>query len=355
MTVVVDHAEPVQATLTWRRADGLGETLTASRAVDRHHIFALQKLSPNTRYRYRLQGDGLDSGEREFRTLPEAPSSFRFIALGDVRSLPDVWHKVSQRIHDDEHEALFIVGTGDYPADGSQYEQWIDQFFEPARDLLARVPFWPSIGNHERTRQYITAPPTEEQEERSHYFSLFELPGNEHWYRVDYRYVTLLIIDSNSQMGPGYEQYEWLLDQLRSPRRRFTVAAFHHAPLTSGPHGRQLPDGTPREWPIDQSRRFLVPLFEMYGVDLVLNGHDHIYERSVKDGVTYVVTGGGGAPLYEINSVENPYQQVAHSTNHYLAVDVAPSKMNLTAIDAEGEVLDRFVVPVATATTGRPN
>ena len=53
------------------------------------------------------------------------------------------------------------------------------------------------------------------------------------------------------------------------------------------------PDGTPKEWPLDEGRRFLTPLFEMYDVDLVLNGHDHLYERSAKNGVDYVVTGVG--------------------------------------------------------------
>lgn|GEM_PF-486298 len=355
MTIVVDHAEPVAATLTWQRADGKGKRVTATHDADRHHIFALDGLKPDTRYTYRLQGSGLDSGEREFHTLPESPAAYRFLALGDVRSLPDVWHKVSQRIYENESDALFIVGTGDYPADGSQYDQWIDQFFDPARDLLGRIPLWPAIGNHERTRQFVTVPPTPEQAERSHYFSLFELPGNEHWYRVDYQYLTLLIIDSNSQLAPGFEQYEWLHEQLRSSRNRYTVAAFHHAPLTSGPHGRRQPDGTPREWPVDQGQRFLMPLFEMYGVDLVLNGHDHIYERSAKDGVTYVVTGGGGAPLYQINSAENRYQQVAKSTNHYLAIDVTAAKMEATAIDAEGEIIDQFVVPVGRATRDRMN
>lgn len=72
---------------------------------------------------------GMDSGEREFYTLPESPEAYGFLALGDVHSLPDVWHKVSQRIYENESDALFIVGSGDDPADGNQYDQWIDQFF----------------------------------------------------------------------------------------------------------------------------------------------------------------------------------------------------------------------------------
>jgi hypothetical protein len=141
--------------------------------------------------------------------------------------------------------------------------------------------------------------------------------------------------------------------QLRSQRKRFSLAAFHHAPITSGPHGRRHPDGTPREWPVDQGQRFLLPLFEMYGVDLVLNGHDHLYERSQKNGVYYVVTGGGGAPLYNINSVENPYQQMAMSVNHYVTLDVERTAMTLTAIDADGKTIDWFKMPLAPETVAR--
>jgi hypothetical protein len=354
MTIVIDHAEPVAARLTWWRAEGGGKH-TEKQDAARHHIFPLHDLRADTQYHYRVQAHGFDSGQHSFRTLPEAPEAYRFLALGDVRSRPEDWHRVAERVQQNEPDALFIVGTGDYPADGRQYDQWITQFFDPARAMLARLPFWPAIGNHERTRRYVSQPPPDEviEEEESHYFNLFDLPGNERWYRVDYQYITLLVIDSNSLMEPGHEQYEWVREQLRSPRNRFTLAAFHHAPLTSGPHGRRLEDGTYREWPLDQIHRFLMPLFEMYGVDLVLNGHDHLYERSQVKGIYYVITGGGGAPLYTVNSADNPYQQVAVSAHHYSAIDVTSTSMALTAIGIDGEILDWFVIPVSTSASAR--
>ncbi|MEW6753062.1 MAG: metallophosphoesterase [Candidatus Latescibacterota bacterium] len=354
MTVVVDHPHPVAAALEYRRADGTGRPrAVVRREAARHHLFALEELEPDTWYEYRVaSGRAHDSGPRTFRTPPEAPERFRLVVLGDTRSQPEEWRRVSQRVFAHEPEALFAVGTGDYPADGSQYEQWVAQFFAPGRDLLARLPIFPSIGNHERTRQYLSTPPPDE-EERSHYFSLFELPGNERWYRVDYGYLTLLVLDSNSQLAPGHEQYEWLLEQLRAERRRFTLAAFHHPPFTSGPHGRLQADGTPREGPMDQGQRFLVPLFERYGVDLVVNGHDHLYERSHKDGVYYVVSGGAGAPLYEVDSAPNPYQQVAVATHHYLGIDVDRASMTVSAVDAQGELVDWFVVPLGARTQER--
>ncbi|MFT5086605.1 MAG: hypothetical protein ACI906_002647 [Candidatus Latescibacterota bacterium] len=348
MTIVIDHEEPVAATLSYRLEGGKEKKIRHTEA-QRHHIFTLEGLQPDVEYSYQIKSSGgLKSAQHRFRTLPVAPEQYRLVALGDVRSLPHVWEKVSQRVFSEEKDALFIIGTGDYPADGSKYHEWIEQFFKPARSLLGHMPIWPAIGNHERTRGS-----GDPRELESHFFSLFELPGNERWYRVDYGYTTVLIIDSNSSMEPGEEQYEWLRQELRSPRKRFTLVAFHHAPFTSGPHALLDSDGTPHEWPIDQGRRFLVPLFEMYGVDLVLNGHDHLYERSQKDGIYYVVTGGGGAPLYKINSVENPYQQVAQSVNHYTTLDVESTAITLSAIDADGRIIDWFKVPLAAGAVER--
>ena len=335
MTIVVDHATPVATRLCYW-TEGGDELAIEHEEPARHHVFTLEGLAANTAYSYEITGSDLSTGTHSFRTLPERPERYRVLAVGDVRTYPEAWARVSGRMFEDEPDALFAIGTGDYPADGRNYNLWIEQFFAPARPLLGHLPLWPAIGNHELTRRHDDVTNIE----NSHYFSLFELPGNERWFRVDYHLMTLLVVDSNSLMTPEEAQYQWLRDQLRSPRNRFTLVALHHAPLTSGPHGALQPDGTPVEWPLDQGRRFLLPLFEMYGVDLVLTGHDHLYERSEKDGVVYVVTGGGGAPLYPINAVENPYQQVAVSAHHYVALDVDANGIEVTAINIEGEVID---------------
>lgn len=341
MTVVVDHHQAVRAELVYGLANSDVESRVPHLQAQRHHVFSLTGLQPGAEYWYEVRtGDELASGRCSFRTLPKRPDRYEVVVLGDVRSLPQRWHAVSQRVFTQEKDALFVIGTGDYPSDGSKYGLWRKQFFEPARSLLAHKPMWPAIGNHEMTRRHddLTRP------EASKFFSLFELPGNERWYRVDYHLLTLLVIDSNSRLSPGHEQYEWLRQQLRSERKRYTLVAFHHAPFTSGPHGALHPDGTPKEWPLDEGRRFLVPLFEMYGVDVVLNGHDHLYERSLKNGIPYVVTGGGGAPLYKVNSSPNPYQVVAKSTNHYMRLGIDERGIDLEAVDVQGKVFDAFRV-----------
>ncbi|MFK7740607.1 MAG: metallophosphoesterase [Planctomycetota bacterium] len=342
MTVVVDHPQPVVAELIYGTEGGQDEQRVPHASPQRHHVFALTGLKPKTEYWYQVRtGTERSSGKRSFRTLPQTPDRYEVIVLGDVRSLPQRWHAVSERVFQHEQNALFVIGTGDYPSNGSKYEQWRKQFFEPARNLLANKPMWPAIGNHEMTRRHddLTRP------EPSKYFSLFELPGNERWYRVEYHLMTLLVVDSNSRMSPDHEQYNWLREQLRTERKRYTMVAFHHAPYTSGPHGRLEPDATPKEWPLDEARRFLVPLFEMYGVDVVLNGHDHLYERSAKGGIPYVVSGGGGAPLYKVNTVANPYQVVAKSTNHYVRLAITSDAIELSAVDTAGDVFDAARFP----------
>jgi hypothetical protein len=355
MTVVIDHAMPLAAKLTYSRADnqGAAPVVVEHEAAARHHVFTLRGLEPDTVYRYRVEsGEGQESGERTFRTLPTAPERYRIVAIGDARTQSAVWGRVSQRIHEQERDALFMIGTGDYPENGRQYQLWVEQFFAPGRDLLSRMPLWPAIGNHEGTRPYASGPPPPGTE-GSHFFSLFELPGNERWYRVDYQYLTLLVIDSNSRMGPGYGQYEWLRQQLRSERKRFTVVVFHHPPISSSNHSNVFPDGTMVEPPIDEGRRFLLPLFEMYGVDLVLNGHDHAYVRSYRAGTYYVVTAGAGAPLYQVDIYPNPHQQVAHSVHHYLALDIDNRSVTVSAIDIDGKLIDWFVIPVSAGTRAR--
>jgi hypothetical protein len=341
MTIVVDNEAPVSARLRFWSAHGEDEQSREHATAARHHVFTLTNLVPDTLYSYEITSDELSTQTHAFRTLPEHPQRYRVLVMGDVRTQPQIWAQVSGRMFEHETDALFAIGTGDYPSDGRQYSQWIEQFFSPARRFLGRIPLWPAIGNHEATRSHDDVTRTE----TSHYFSLFELPENERWYRVDYPLMTLLVLDSNSHLTPGLPQYEWLRDQLRSPRNRFTLVALHHAPLTSGPHGGLHSDGTPREWPIDEGRRFLVPLCEMYHVDMVLTGHDHLYERSHKGGVVYVVTGGGGAPLYQVDSVDNPYQQVALATHHYVALDIDASGIELSAIDRDGVLIDHSVVP----------
>jgi len=343
MNVMVHQADPVSATLTWQREGDAHALHTVVQPATTHHLFTLSGLVPGATYHYLVTGDGgLNSEAWSFRTPPGIADHYKLVALGDLRSQPEQWGRVAGAVRTRECDALAIVTTGDFPSDGTDYDAWRKQFFAPGRALLASLPTIPCIGNHERSElRGGGANP------KSDYYVLFApvQPRNPKWYRVDCGLHTLLVLDSCTAMEKGSPQYEWLLRQLRSCRRRWTLVAFHHPVYTSGFHGRLNRDTKrPAERPIRIAQEEWRPLFERYGVDLVLNGHDHFYEHSHHNGIDYVVTGGAGAPLYSPNVTKNPWQVKAVKAHHYCRIEVSRERLVVTALQPDGTVIDRFTV-----------
>jgi hypothetical protein len=108
------------------------------------------------------------------------------------------------------------------------------------------------------------------------------------------------------------------------------IVVIHFGPWAAGPHGNnpQLAAGN------------IPALFKQHKVDLILSGHDHIYERGDTDGMRYVVSGGGGAPLYKIAG-PLPSTRKAESTYHYVEFKVTPAEVALVAKRIDGSILDR--------------
>jgi hypothetical protein len=83
-------------------------------------------------------------------------------------------------------------------------------------------------------------------------------------------------------------------------------------------------------------------VFERYHVDMVFNGHDHDYERSIVNNVTYIVTGGGGSPLY--NNGHSPWTVYSEKTYHYCLLSVNSSTVTFEAKKPDGSVFDLFIL-----------
>jgi 3',5'-cyclic AMP phosphodiesterase CpdA len=114
----------------------------------------------------------------------------------------------------------------------------------------------------------------------------------------------------------------------------FIVALFHHPPFSTGPH-------TEDEKGL---RDTIVPIFESYGVDIVFSGHDHGYERSLYNGIYYIVTGGGGAPLYD-QKRKSEYSQVFRKVYHFCELSVTADSLTVCVYDTLSNMIDRFSVP----------
>jgi predicted phosphodiesterase len=244
------------------------------------------------------------------------PPSFTFAVYGDTRTQHDVHRQVVERILVAAPD--FALHTGDLVADGSDPGQW-DTFFEIERDLLARTPLFPTLGNHEGNSPL--------------YFERFDLPGNGRWYTFDYgnaRFVCLEI-DGFADFSPGSEQYAWLEETLAANTQPWLFVFFHEPPYTSAEKAGYE----------SSLRQTVVPLFEQYGVDVVFSGHKHDYERNEVNGITYVVTGGGGAPLYPMQERE-PTQAAFAMEYHFVLVRIEGDHLEATVISLDGEVLDTF-------------
>lgn len=289
------------------------------------HEVRLTGLEAGTSYHYQVtsvRGDEMvSSGDGVFQSAVEAGTPFRFAAYGDTRSNPEDHASVVKGII--ASEPRFVIHTGDFVARGTEYKRWDREFFGPAAPMLRNIPLFPCLGNHEDNAAW--------------YYYFFDTPegGGDHgerWYAFDYGSAHFTVVDTDTDFSAGSAQYAWLEEDLRSTRSGWLFVVHHHPAYSSGPHGG---NGAVQE--------HLVPLYEAHGVAAVFQGHDHIYERSYKDGVYYIVTGGGGAPRYDCQQKPNPYHQCCGSDLHYCILDIYGATAAFHAHRADGTVLDSIV------------
>ena len=246
----------------------------------------------------------------------EPEADLEFAAIGDFGARTAEQLSVAGRMCRwlDDHPYELVVTTGDnvYP-DGSP-ELFEDSFFRPYKCLFdAGVRWHASLGNHD----YATEQGLPEVTEPA-----FGMKGSN--YVVRSGGVRFVIADSNEL------DRAWLREELPGKQGdRWTIVVFHHPVLSPGLHG-----STPGFEDLPQ-------LFEENGVDLVLNGHDHMYAvTKPQDGIRYVVTGGGGANLYPC--LPNATTEVCELEHHFLYIEADPERIVVTAVPAEGPPFDRF-------------
>ena len=304
--------------IVYGETDDYGSRMTDP-VVGISHAVTLTNLAPYTIYHYRVEEEGVPlSAEASFRTAAGPDQTkFTFVAFGDTRTQ----HQIHQEVVDSivGLEPDFALHTGDLVYFGALFPYW-ETFFEIEGKLMARVPIFPTLGNHEVNHQ--------------HYFDLFYLPGNERWYTFDYgnaRFICLQV-DGIADFGPQSEQYAWLENELAANTQPWLFVYFHIPPYTSS---RDEPD-------IELDvRQTLTPLFEQYGVDVVFAGHHHNYERNEVNGVTYIVTGGGGAPLCVMQDRE-PTRAAFAVAYHVVLLEIDGNHLGAKVLSSQGRILDEF-------------
>lgn len=330
-----------------------------------HHVL-LTGLRPDAAYRYRV-GDGMVWSDRfTFRTAAAGARPFRVAAVGDMgsdtsaaigkvlehgefstppeaRDVPPAAGETLARMIASDPELVTFVGDVSYATEVQpEWDEWF-RFWEP---LGARVPTMFASGNHEHEDG-----PWEDHA----FFTRVALPGNERNFSYDYQGVHFVVLDTERTGETA--QGAWLEADLAAaranPETPWIIAYFHKAPYGTGGHRSN-----------GDVRNRWTPLFDRYGVDLVLAGHNHNYERTypvafnerVVDTAAndyadpgapiYVVTGGGGISMEGAWDTQPAWSAARYLEHHFTTLDVDPARaITVTAIASDdGATLDRFTL-----------
>ena|GEM_PF-911556 len=312
-----------------RIKNGETQTIESSTLGLRHEV-QIRELSVGEEYSYTVEAlvptkqEGepiqLQTETRRFHTTPDDNADFSFLFYGDSRSGFKIHKKIADLMHADreEHQSRVVLHAGDIVSGGWRWDRWQTRFFGPAWPLLSEVPIYPVVGNHEENQKL--------------YYDYFDLPHNESWYYFRYGIVDFYALNTNVDFKEGSEQHQWFEKALEESTAPWKVAFFHHPPYSCSPS---------RKPGSRKVQKHLVPLLEKYEVDLVLLGHDHLYSRSVPiNGVTYVVSGGGGSPLYGVEL--DSRMAFCEKKYNYMRLHVSEEMIRWVAIDEEGELIEEF-------------
>ena len=243
----------------------------------------------------------------------------RLAAAGDVGTGGDEeWTTAESMdlVEDDlEFDALLLLGDNVYE-DGDPAELQRTVFDPFAGVLDGGTQLLAVLGNHDTRKGH-----------RDAHATAIGMPA--HWYATTIDDVLVISLDSNRPNEP--DQLAWLERTLNSSDASWTIATMHHPPYSGGHHGSDI-----------AVRQAFTPLFEQFGVQLVLAGHDHDYQRSEAiEGVTYVVS-GAAAKLRATGRAD--FTAVAWSTYHFLEIAVWEDRIDVRAIDQAGDVFDEFTL-----------
>lgn len=365
------------------------------------HAVTLTGLTPNTRYFYQIAdaAHALTGGDADtyFDTAPLAGTvkPTRVWVLGDcgtsdgsltsaARRVADAYKNSPQFAHPD---VWLLLGDNAYGSGTDlEYQRAI---FDTYGDFLRNTIIWSTMGNHEAYNGLPTFP----------YYDIFNFPmnaeaggvasGSEHYYSFDHANIHFVCLDSYtpSLRAAGNAQAQWLAADLAATTQKWIVAFYHHPPYTKGTH-----DSDAENEHIEM-RENILPILEAGGVDLVLGGHSHVYERSylldghygdsstltpamkldagdgrdggdgaygkdpgANNGAVYTVAGHSG--YFGGGSLDHPAHFIGLATMGSFFFDVNGDRLDATMIDINGNIRDTFTIskaPLLTVAASAPS
>ena len=300
-------------------------------------------LSPDTTYSYSIGVNGQTlaggPGLLGFRTAGTS-TKFSFLALGD--SGMDTPQQLSLiKLMLAEKDIRFVLHNGDLSYPQGDYVNYEDSYFGKNAALMSQLCFFVSSGNHDYIQSEVPF-------KSVHSFpkSAVPVPAIHQglYYSFDWGHIHFSTIDSNRLNIPGEsdQMLSWLDQDLNATDKYWRIIMLHHTPYPTGHH---LGDDI-----CNLAHDRVNPIAERNGVQFVIAGHEHGYERTLSlisdtvvsggRGITYLTTGGGGADLHDVGI--QPQTAVARSVFHYTRLDVDGATLSLHAYGTDGAEIEHF-------------
>jgi hypothetical protein len=262
---------------------------------------------------------------------PIAPDRVRLAVIGDFGLANPREADVAALVKNWRPDAVVTLGDNNYPFGSAEtidlnIGQFYSDFIHPYQGAFgpgsAENRLFPALGNHDWMTD-LAQP----------HLDYFVLPGNERYYEVRLGPIHLFVLNSQPDEPDGITaesaQATWLREALAASDAPWKLVTLHHPPYSSGPHGPL----TVLRWP-----------FAAWGATAVLSGHDHIYERILRDGIAYFVNGLGGTVSYDIgNPVEG--SQVRYNEDFgAMLVEATLDHVTFRFVTRAGVQVDEYTV-----------
>ncbi len=277
------------------------------------HKIWLKNLAPGQSYSYQITEGQLHS----FRTIPADVNEVTFIVYGDSRSDPQIHRKLVELMI--KKNVDFVINSGDLVLTGGKYEQWGPQFFEPLKGLAESVPIYLAKGNHDLGNGYFE--------------KLLTPAGEENNYGFNYGPLYYFLADNVSKDIKKEELINLIGTKTQNSNARWKFVSYHKPSLNFGGHSSRWGHPT------------ALPTLTQAGVDFIITGHSHIYERFLplqldKNLLTCITSGGGGATMYHTDST--PYHYITKKEHHFCLFNIKDDKLTIDVININGQVIDHL-------------
>lgn len=360
--------------LAWGTAAGEGNTIGRSSVplgkpvveVDGQQVSSernwveVKGLAPDRTYSYRLRIAGREVGKGTVRTYPETATRLCFFLIGDYGTGKPPQYEIAQAMwrefvkrQNSDSPVRFVLTTGDniYPDavfgmlprnTGAKDRDWREKFFEPYEPLLKQIPFYPTLGNHDRGGEDGDA-----DEDLPTYLDNFFSPSDGLMAHYTFSFgglVDFFALDTTAMwterplvgsLAREGGQFRWLQAVLARARSPWKIAYFHHPPFNAGPEHE----------PGMASLAHVMRLFRTFGVQVAFSGHEHNFQFAQQGGAAgrtlYVISGAGGqvrtGNIRAAMSKANIAGAVAQ--RHFLLVEIEDRTLKITPLSSEPVVV----------------